>query len=175
MKRGFAWSVTVHAVLIALLILSDLRGGGSGSGDADEAKEGTPGALPSMIAVEIVPPPGKVKEEAVELSEKQKLLAKAPHASDQCPDFFGGIGIMQTFVNTYQGYAAIVDVVYPGYPAERAGILPGDEIVNSSEVRGQIGTTVVVRILRKGRLINIDVVRDKICTEKAKEPQGSGQ
>ncbi len=75
-----------------------------------------------------------------------------------------------------QSGAIIVVTPLPGSPAEKAGILPGDQIVEAngtvltgltidkavSYIRGEKGTYVTLKILRKKNPITIQVMRDAI-------------
>jgi carboxyl-terminal processing protease len=92
---------------------------------------------------------------------------------------YEGIG---AFVDTNSEYLTITNPM-PGSPAERAGLLPGDQIVGIDgedmtgidaelarlKVIGPAGTTVRLTILREGvnELLEIDVVREKILLTSA--------
>lgn len=92
---------------------------------------------------------------------------------------YEGIG---AFVDTTTKYLTITSPM-PGSPAERAGLLPGDQIVGIDgedmtgidaevarlKVIGPAGTTVHLTILREGinELLEIDVVREKIVLKSA--------
>lgn len=144
MRFSLLTSSLIHALLIGILLLSP---GGEGQGEGKYP--------PSEYAdVEIVPPP--VEEEVrVEDGELEKLKKRAPHAGDKCDRFYGGIGVVE-------GSLGIVEV-YPGYPAHKAGILAGDEVDSTEEIRGEVGTPVTVVIRRDGRRIEFHLIRDKIC------------
>ena len=81
--------------------------------------------------------------------------------------WYGGIGIQQDFVTD------IIDTVYAGYPADLAGIKPGDKIQSTSsaegaDIRGPPGTTVNILIFRKStnETLNLSITRGKICLEE---------
>lgn len=172
LMKGFRWSLLVHGTLVVLLLLNGLgSGGGADGGTPLVAKEeGAP------VQVEIIDLPKKSDEDPIEVSEKDALLMRAPHANDECPDSFGGIGITENNHWTDASMTAVITTVskvHHGYPAEKAGILIGDEVLNSAEIRGEIGTPVTVRVMRDGVEIIFDLIRDKICTTKP-EPQSQG-
>lgn len=179
LKRGMLWSLFVHGTLLSLLLLGKLSLPGGGGGafgfgkpkPAEHSEEKPPGLGENEITVEILPPPKK-GDTTPGPSEEDGLTTKAPHAKDECPDFFGGIGItIGTGYRKGDDRAVVtwVDEVHPGYPAAKAGIQAMDELLNHAEIRGEIGTSVVVKTARDGKRIDYNVVRDKICTEKRPE------
>jgi C-terminal processing protease CtpA/Prc len=85
---------------------------------------------------------------------------KKSDGGGQCPKTFGGIGIEFDFSQD----GAVVTRVFHGYPAEKAGIVVGDVLLdNPNGVRGEPGSTIVVRVMRKGESMSIPIRRDKIC------------
>jgi carboxyl-terminal processing protease len=92
---------------------------------------------------------------------------------------YSGIG---AFVDTTTEYLTITSPM-PGYPAERAGILPGDQVVAidgedmtgiiaevaRNKVLGQEGTSVHLTIMREGqdKLLEFDLVREKITLKSS--------
>lgn len=77
-----------------------------------------------------------------------------------CPDWFGGIGVTVSL-----GDMQTISTVHKGYPAEKAGLLPGDVITSGFfGLRGVPGTPVSIKVLRNGQEIVFNMVRDKICT-----------
>jgi len=100
-------------------------------------------------------------------------------------DAQGFTDLQGNFAGTYVGVgtemavrngAIIVITVYPGTPAARAGILPGDQITaiggKSTEgltiadlvplIRGDVGTSVSVAINRNGANLTFNLVREQI-------------
>ena len=89
---------------------------------------------------------------------------------------FDGIGVM---FNMFTDTLYVIQVI-PGGPSEKIGILPGDKIIFvddtliagvkmkdtdiMSKLRGPKGTTVNVKILRKGspQLLDFRIIRDKV-------------
>jgi len=124
------------------LLLLLLQGGGTGNGDYESYDDitkrgGQDGA----------------KEETVEVE------GLVPHADEPCEHFYGGIGIVH-------GAGNKIETVYPGYPADLAGMEAGDEIISpESDIRGEIGTEVAIVYKNKtGKIITLRLIRDKICT-----------
>lgn len=104
------------------------------------------------------------------LSIKKRPIIKAKFKSKvKCvSDFwFGGIGILEDELHNK------VDVVYPNYPAEAAGLKAGDIImlVEGGEIKGDPGTTVKMEIFRPSTnsTLTFSIVRDKICYGTKKE------
>lgn len=133
------YSVICHTLPLLLLLL---QGGGLGKGEFEHYKD-------------IVKRGGEgnFKEEIVE------VVGLIPHANDPCDNFYGGIGIIF-------GVGRKLEVVYPGYPADLAGMEAGDEIISpENTIRGEIGTEVAIVYKNKtGRIITLRLIRDKICT-----------
>ena len=87
---------------------------------------------------------------------------------------FGGIGVMIEYDHVEE--TIMVSTVYPDSPAERAGVMVGDfiyavdgEAVSDigylkavDRVRGKIGTSVKLTLLRDGKLIDVSAVRDEV-------------
>jgi len=86
-----------------------------------------------------------------------KVQEKDPEGDLPCAQFYGGIGIM--------GEPLIMEV-YPGYPADRAGIQKGDLIYSDGHnIRGEPGTDIMVRIYRDKIETTLTLTREKICYE----------
>ena len=87
---------------------------------------------------------------------------------------FGGIGVMIEY--DYKAETIMVNNVYPGSPADRAGLQAGDFIIGVDgktiqeigldyvvyHVRGEIGTEVQLTILRGEETLNVIAVRDEV-------------
>lgn len=96
----------------------------------------------------------------------------AANFSDQLKGELSGIGAQ---VEDKSGTITIVTPL-PGSPAERAGLLPGDQIIEANGhvlqgigvdqavqfIRGERGTVVRLKIGRGGQIIEISVIRDMI-------------
>lgn len=87
---------------------------------------------------------------------------------------FGGIGVMVEYND--QDETIMVNTVYPGSPAEKAGIKVGDYFYSVdgktveelgytnavNYVRGEIGTSVTLVMLRDGEKITVTAIRDEV-------------
>lgn len=78
-----------------------------------------------------------------------------------CTPYFGGIGITLDF-------SGRIETVHLGYPAEAHGILVGDVLL-SPDVKGEIGTEVLVRIQRGSEILEIPMIRERICVRDVGE------
>ncbi len=78
----------------------------------------------------------------------------------ECKKFYGGVGVQSSYINEQ------IVSVYPGYPADRAGIKVGDVVLNPMDlVRGKIGTTVKLQIKNDSGIVVYNLIREKICIE----------
>ena len=87
---------------------------------------------------------------------------------------FGGIGVSIVYQNADEGI--LIEAVDPGSSAQKAGIHPGDIIIEAggqsligvdpgtaaSFIRGEIGTDVIIKVLRDGEELTFTVKRAKI-------------
>ena len=87
---------------------------------------------------------------------------------------FGGIGVSIVYQNADEGI--LIEAVDPGGSAQKAGIHPGDIIIEAggqsligmdpstaaSFIRGEIGTDVIIKVLRDGEELTFTVKREKI-------------
>ena len=87
---------------------------------------------------------------------------------------FGGIGVSIVYQNADEGI--LVEAVDPGSSAQKAGIHPGDIIIEAggqsligvdpntavAYIRGEIGTDVIIKVLRDGEELTFTVKRAKI-------------
>ena len=87
---------------------------------------------------------------------------------------FGGIGVMVEYNDLDE--SIMINTVYPGSPAEKAGVMVGDfihavdgktieelgydEAINY--VRGKIGTKVTLTLLRDGEYVTVTAIRDEV-------------
>lgn len=175
--KGMTYSLCIHGILLSLLAFKGCSGGGAGAeGQKDQQqgaqnekdKQGEQIAKNDVVEVDIIPPPQK--GDALGKAEEDGF-GPPQHVGDDCEHFFGGIGITQSYgAKSLMDHSTIVVVaeVHHGYPAEKAGIKVGDEILNSSTIRGEIGTAVVVQTIRNGSPLRYTIVRDKICTSPPK-------
>lgn len=162
-QRNLAWtclaSAVAHGALIFLIAVNfgGMLGANSqkdGSEKHDSKESGSQEISAGNIEVEILPKPTDVKQEEklpeVEVFETEVMAA-------DCPHFFGGIGV------THQLFGLIIEVP-AGYPAARAGILPGDILKGDTKyIRGEIGTVVKVIVIRGKKTLKFSIIREKIC------------
>ena len=87
---------------------------------------------------------------------------------------FGGIGVSIVYQNADEGI--LIEAVDPGGSAQKAGIHPGDIIIEAggqsligmdpstaaSFIRGEIGTDVIIKVLRDGEELTFTVKRAKM-------------
>ena len=87
---------------------------------------------------------------------------------------FGGIGVSIVYQNADEGI--LIETVDPGGSAQKAGIHPGDIIIEAggqsligmdpstaaSFIRGEIGTDVIIKVLRDGEELTFTVKREKV-------------
>lgn len=171
-RKGLITSVIAHCSLVAFLMIQSSGSDQSDRGVSESEQQGKEGrGSKKEVQVDIIDPPAKDK--GAEDSDPNGLLQSAPHASDKCEQFYGGIGINQVNTVKVSGEEAklqvIVESVHPGYPAEKAGIKAGDVLLNSDGIRGDIGTPVTVLTLRDGTPRSYNLTRDKICTSPRTE------
>jgi len=172
LKKGLVVSALVHLTLIAILAFTSPMGcgGGNGSGKGKGADQNkSHGMDGDDLEDGSIIPKDKKEEPKVEIIEENapgKEVPEPKHAKDECPDFFGGIGVQYSA----EEYGRIIDVPY-GYPAYDAGIRAGDRIVSPSLgwIRGEVGTEVKVTYENTTGLHEITLIRDKICIKKGLE------
>lgn len=181
----FVVSLTLHAVAIILLSLNISGNGDSSSGGEQgggpievEMVSEEKGSQPEGQNDEVVPKQAEVEEEIIqelpppepeEITIQEPEKPKPIEGVTECENdmWFGGIGIQQDW------QTGKVEVVYPGYPAEKNGLRPGDiiNLVNGERkdrIRGEPGTVVVLQIFRPStnEYLTVSITRDKICLGK---------
>jgi hypothetical protein len=161
-RFGIATSLVLHALFMALLLSHAQRSGDGAKKDGatkpdstDEASQFVPKGEQKVTQIDIV-----------ELPSKDRKPAGEGKVDDNCDgvDAYGGIGIQGDYhLNDYR-----ITAVGKGYPADRAGVKPGDVIVTpaSWEIRGEPGTKITLLLIRQGREMQVTMVRDKICMQK---------
>lgn len=177
----FVVSLTLH--LAALLLVSfnlSSNGGNSNEQGGPIEVEMVEGAqqqnnnkdeeiVPKQVEVQEVEKPPVVQEESpVEVPEEQKPEEGLTECENDM--WFGGIGIEQDW------RTGRVDRVFPGYPANKAGLREGDMIqmvdgnsdTMGGKIRGTPGTTITLMIFRPStnEYLTLIFKRDKICIGK---------
>lgn len=155
-KRYLIASVLIHASLLILLLLH--RGGSSDSDSDGKGKGGRD--------VNIVDKPTEIELVSSSSAKERGPMLQRPLMPDCKHGSFGGIGIY------FDPFSGKIDRVFSGYSADRAGILPDDEVVSPGfmDIKGDPGTYIEMVIYRSStdQTIRLTVVRDKICTEPIK-------
>lgn len=190
LKRAlpFITSLTLHLAVIFLLSLNLSGNGENSSGEQEgggpievemvseeqgKAPEGqNDEVIPKQVEVEelpeLQPPPLLQEQSEIEIPTEEEP-PKPVEGITQCENdmWFGGIGIQQDW------RTGMIEQVFGGYPAEKAGLRPGDiiESVNGEKVdriRGEPGTVVVIGIFRPStnEYLTFSITRDKICLGK---------
>ncbi len=78
----------------------------------------------------------------------------------ECSSYYGGIGILLSYRDGYY----FAEKVYKGYPADNAGIMPGDLLEFNEDVKGEVGTLVIIQVTNQTDTKRIIIRREKICT-----------
>jgi|SRR6185503_18847045 len=112
---------------------------------------------PQMIEVSVEQPKPK-GQKASEVNENVIPKGDTDALGRQCPYTYGGIGIDQG-----GGFQAIITKVHEGYAADRAGLKQNDIMYYQGEIRGEPGTSVYIKVFRKGVYIDFTIIREKIC------------
>lgn len=136
MKRYFSTSATLHISCCLLLLFTTAN------------------------PISTIPP----QEIEMELSqngnesniESEQQVIEKEQSGSTCDFWYGGIGI--------QGNR-IIEIVYPNYPADKAGVRPKDFILSNEEIRGEPGSVLELDILRNNVKLHFSIVREKICIQ----------
>ena len=168
-QRNLAWcclaSAVAHGALIFLIAVNFKSVPGTNSPEYDSKENGSQEIDSEIVSVELLSKPADVKQEEKQseagASETEVMVTDAANSpqtdSQDCPNFFGGIGM------EYQ-FDGLVTNVPGGYPAARAGILPGDILKGDTKyIRGEIGTAVNVVVIRGKKTLKFSMIREKIC------------
>lgn len=171
-RNALICSLLFHALLIALVFMGGLskmgiQGNGRQGKQAKPRSEQGKGKYPESVEVTILPPPKLNVADSDTETTKDGITYKVHKTiTNDCKYFYGGIGVMDGWDDAARQFAIIE--VFPGYPAEKAGLRVGDHFSLFLE-RGTPGTTVTLDITRDGQLSLVTIVRDKVCTTDPKE------
>lgn len=158
-------SVIAHSALIFLIAANFNGAPCTNRSEYDSEENGSQEIGSGIVSVELLSKPADIKQEKkqpeIEASETEVLVADpadTPRTDSQdCPNFFGGIGMEYRL-------DGLVTNVPDGYPAARAGILPGDILKGDTKyIRGKIGTAVDVVVIRGKKTLKFSMIREKIC------------
>lgn len=183
----WVFSLIIHAIPVLLLSLNLMGGKGNaaaGEENGVEQQEPEHRELTDITIIEAPPempepepeqtpepepqPLAQDDDESIPSLDKEfiDLLKNRPpvvEPDDDCFMHFNGIGVEYSNVTK-----KTVGRTYPGYPAERAGLQPGDviETVTGEDIIGQVGTSFELRITRNGRTWTQTLTREKICFKR---------
>jgi hypothetical protein len=161
--RSFQLSVFLHLLFIGggLFFSGGVWHEGPG-GPSSTPSEGGPRGQKEKFG-ELLPPPIDVMkvtpevDAAIKKQDKGIRVEKQREAEKKCPRSYGGIGIVHD-------WGQVITEIYPGYPASRSGLQIGDRILNSEEIRGDVGTEIIVRVVReRDMMMTFKMIREKIC------------
>jgi predicted metalloprotease with PDZ domain len=130
--------------------------GGAGKKSASDSSRYT------GVADRDIPPRLQPTEVEIVVREKGPGPKPKKKIDTDCPrGYYEGVGMESEGRNGKE----IVSAVFIGYPAFKADIRPGDEIVRISDktIPGPKGTAVVMYMQRDGITTIKTVIRDKIC------------
>ncbi len=147
MKRFIGLSLLIHILLLCSTIVDYKNEVGSTETESQDGSEDKHGNDDKPFDVEIV----------------EMNNGSSPDDSTPCKSFFGGIGV--NGIPSSEGYH--VTNIHNGYPADQSGIQYGDILkpTNDTDIIGEIGTLVVLRVNRYGKVFTLNIIRGKICTE----------
>ena len=171
MKKPFAISLTCHLLLVVFMVTFGSTGHGSGGNGGEKGgnagggiaqgsdKKGEIIDKPS-VEVKIVDTPPEPEKKKSNLFIKKRKEKRAKVQREDCPKFFGGVGI------TWNPQTGQVLTVHRGYPAEAAGFQVGDVLTGASEpIEGEVGTPITIYLERDGTPMVADLTRAKICLD----------
>lgn len=128
-----------------------------------------------IIEIEIAQQEERGQEQFKDDHDIQGPKKKSDRKASLCQSFYIGIGILTFYsVIEYEGVSLEVlhiSEVYVGYPADRAGLRPGDYIWTDEPIKdgGPIGSPITLTVWRDGHASEMTLYRDKICTDIPKE------
>lgn len=161
MKKYLVLSALLH---MSIFILGVAQGGGPLGNKGQDGKGGSSMHGGVTIDRDVLPKdkPG-TEVEIIETHPEIIVKSKKVKTVDKdCPtsSWYGGIGIETAYIA-----GEMIRKVHPGYPADLAGLLAGDEIlsVNDGSIPGPPGTTVTILIGRNGQTRYYTITRGKIC------------
>lgn len=109
------------------------------------------------------PPDRKLKDQDEDEIDPDSDVVKHAFHCDPSKPHYEGVGIVTTFNGERE---QVVMEVARGYPADMAGIQPGDILLyyDQMDIAGPKGTTVTINIRRGDDVFSVVVTRDYICT-----------
>jgi hypothetical protein len=168
LRYGLFISIMLHILILLFSLLFAGAGEGEGNGHDKNGtrREGPEGSKYNGInAGNVLPKDRPVEVNLVEKPEEKpeiilkKKKKKSINAEKECPGkWYGGIGIQSSFNE-------IISQVYPGYPADLAGLEKGDTIISTdgAEILGEPGTVLHITVRRNDKIIKYTIIRGKVC------------
>jgi len=155
-KLRYAVPISVLLHLLVLIIATPtikLKMGKKGGGDKQKQVEIIPAKITEVTMLDRTPGPS-VKKKPI---QKKRFKSTVACMYDS---WFGGIGIQEDESRKR------IDIVYPGYPAENAGLKADDTILSTdAPIRGDPGTVLNIVIFRpsSNETLTFQIIRDRIC------------
>lgn len=159
-------SLIVHLTLLgSVVLLQRTKTHKDPAGKSPASAQKQPQTQPINLEWTYAPKP---KDKAPEPKEEPQTrdigyLEKRLHLKAKCKHWYGGVGLEKREYDADRG--AMVWIIAKGYPADLAGVRPGDKLKNSDDLRGEPGSLTEIQIERNGSSITYRVLRDKICTD----------
>lgn len=168
-RKAVRLSVLLH--MSPLILFAHIPGCGGGKTNAKEgSKPNSQSEMRESERQEILAKPKSVDVENVteaDLNGYKKVIKKRFKVRD-CPGLsYGGIGIQFNY-DLFNKLKMTINDVPAGYPAAKAGVEVGDELIDDSEnvadYCGEVGKEVTVAVKKPdGTIKNYVMLREKIC------------
>ena len=160
--RPLTLSMLIHALLLITLSTED---SGDEGGKAKEKQSSVKIMIVDKPVAKEIKTDQKsdlaVVNKSKVMVKKKKAQKKQVYIDHKCEHWYSGIGVMQG-----NDGSCVITFVGKGYPADRAGIVPGDLMIQDETGcpgRGPLGGELKVKILRGRQLLIINLIREKIC------------
>lgn len=155
-------SLLLHSVLLITLNGNKGFNGGDGNSRFKGVNTSNKDILVKEKKVEIVEVEVKSDKDEIIIPRKKKLV----NVDKECPnDWYGGIGI-RTYYDMNKNNDFVLDV-FPGYPADIAGVRKEDMLIDfksdDENIPGPPGTTVCLYLERNSKKLTICIKRGKVC------------
>jgi predicted metalloprotease with PDZ domain len=150
MKYTIPISFLLHSLVLIIALLSPDKGSQAGKTNQPDVQ------IISVVTTQAEDADNK-KGLTIKKVKQKKFKSKVKCEQNS---WFGGIGIQENMGDDS------IDVVFPGYPADKAGLLSGDVIMaKDSEIRGDPGTVLNLTISRPStnESLTFRIIRDRIC------------
>jgi C-terminal processing protease CtpA/Prc len=153
MKKSLFYSIAIHSVLLFFLVIIQ----GLNSRSAKDTGV-TDKKVEKSMEVQLEQPDTKSEEDP-----NPKPTGKFVDRDCGDHNWYGGIGVSLRPDDDMENYTILE--AYDGYPAQKAGLLSGDVLLNPPLMKGEPGSTMNVNVMRGGNTFSVEIVREKICVE----------